>query len=131
MGKPTTYTSDTDRVYITKYSCKKEKMNGYNDIEIIEPQDLRPCMVDDRVCSDCKTLKGAEEFYISTSYRLHKRTNEYRKQVKRCSSCKTCMTARTKKWVKKNHTRYLAYQALYKRQLRRHQKASIIEPVNS
>ena len=100
-----------------------------DDREIIEERDMRPCMVDDRTCPECKTLKGADEFYISTSYRLHKKTNEYRKQVKKCSSCKTCMNARATKWAKKNPERYGIYQSLYRRQLRRQRVPDIIEPV--
>ena len=103
-----------------------------DDREIIEPQDLRPCMVDDRVCSDCKILKGADEFAISTSYRLKKRLNIVVKQVKRCSVCKVCLNERVKKWVKKNPERYKTYQSLYhKRQLRRQRASAILEPVNS
>jgi len=102
-----------------------------DEIEIIEPQDLRACMVEDRVCSECKKLKGADEFYISTSYRLHKRINEYKKQIKRCSVCKVCMNKRVAKWQVKNKERYQTYQELYKRQLRRQQKFAILDPVNS
>ena len=104
---------------------KPKKMTHFDERELEDPV-LKPSMVEPRECSSCKVVKPADDFYVGTSYRVVKRTNEVKKQMKRCSECRECMKARSKVWREANADRFKTYQALYKRkkrrQLRRHRE---------
>ena len=60
-------------------------------------------------CADCKQIKVINQFITLT-----KRTNNRSYRV-RNSFCKSCMVIRTAAWIRKNRSRYNAYQRYYYR----------------
>ena len=75
--------------------------------EIIEEQDVRPCLKNPKKCSDCKRIKEASEFAMG-SY-----TRNGRKIARLSSVCRKCASKRAKKWRIKHQEHYNEYQREY------------------
>jgi len=59
-----------------------------------------------RLCRDCGEVKDIIDFGWRTGSDLVR------------AYCKPCMAARTKRWMKANHERYLAYQREYRQRMK-------------